>query len=100
MVKIRAHRGLCETCRNDPTCTYPRNSGQPVLQCLDFEGFVAAPAKTISRNGSHGSNSRFQSNLEGKYTGKYMGLCRTCENRGVCTFPKPEGGIWHCDEYR
>jgi NADH-quinone oxidoreductase subunit E len=31
--------------------------------------------------------------------GKYKGLCLNCANRETCTFPKPEGGVWHCDEY-
>jgi hypothetical protein len=28
------------------------------------------------------------------------GLCSICEGREVCAFPKPEGGVWHCEEYR
>jgi (2Fe-2S) ferredoxin/predicted RNA-binding Zn-ribbon protein involved in translation (DUF1610 family) len=31
--------------------------------------------------------------------GKYRGLCLNCAKREFCTFPKPEGGVWHCDEY-
>jgi hypothetical protein len=34
---IGIYRGLCSTCRNDPTCTYPRNSGRPVTQCEEIE---------------------------------------------------------------
>ena len=30
----------------------------------------------------------------------YRGLCSLCENRTTCTYPKPEGGVWHCEEYR
>ncbi len=28
------------------------------------------------------------------------GLCSICEGREACTFVKPEGGVWHCEEYR
>ena len=28
------------------------------------------------------------------------GLCCTCEDCRVCKYPKPEGGVWHCEEYR
>jgi hypothetical protein len=28
------------------------------------------------------------------------GLCVNCDNRHTCTFPKPEEGVWHCEEYR
>jgi len=31
---------------------------------------------------------------------KHTGLCSICENRPACAFPKPEGGVWHCEEYR
>jgi hypothetical protein len=27
------------------------------------------------------------------------GLCAHCDKRETCTLPKPEGGVWHCDEY-
>jgi hypothetical protein len=30
---------------------------------------------------------------------KLTGLCMNCENRRVCTHPKPEGGVWHCENY-
>jgi hypothetical protein len=30
---------------------------------------------------------------------KYPGICSTCANRETCTFPKPEGGVWQCEEY-
>ena len=28
-----------------------------------------------------------------------MGLCRNCANRRICIYPKPPGGVWHCEEY-
>lgn len=28
------------------------------------------------------------------------GLCVNCENRHTCEFVKPNGGVWHCEEYR
>jgi hypothetical protein len=32
--------------------------------------------------------------------GAYRGLCANCSNRHHCTIAKPEGDIWHCEEYR
>ncbi len=32
--------------------------------------------------------------------GRSLGLCMNCENRFSCTFPVPEGGVWHCEEYK
>jgi len=28
------------------------------------------------------------------------GLCSYCEEYATCTYPKLEGGVWHCEEYR
>jgi hypothetical protein len=28
------------------------------------------------------------------------GLCMNCEARDYCRIRKPEGGIWHCEEYK
>lgn len=27
------------------------------------------------------------------------GLCQNCSRRHTCDLPKPEGGVWRCDEY-
>lgn len=102
MPKISARRGLCSTCKNDPTCTYPRDSGRPVMQCEEFEGELLRPPETAGRNSSpsHNLGFRLPSSSEGKHSNKYLGLCRICDDRETCTFPKLEGGVWHCDEYR
>jgi hypothetical protein len=31
--------------------------------------------------------------------GEFEGLCVNCANRETCLVPKPEGGVWHCEEY-
>lgn len=31
---------------------------------------------------------------------RMTGLCMNCDNRFTCAFPVPEGGVWHCEEYR
>jgi hypothetical protein len=28
------------------------------------------------------------------------GLCMNCDVRDTCTFTKPEGGVWFCEEYQ
>ena len=32
-------------------------------------------------------------------TGVLRGLCVNCDLRRDCTYPKPPGGVWNCDEY-
>ncbi|MHC4942009.1 MAG: hypothetical protein ACYTG7_03225 [Planctomycetota bacterium] len=29
----------------------------------------------------------------------FKGLCMNCAHREICLYPKPEGGVWHCEEY-
>ncbi len=31
---------------------------------------------------------------------RYKGLCGNCDSRESCMYPKPEGGVWHCEEYQ
>lgn len=31
---------------------------------------------------------------------RFKGLCMNCDNRFDCLLPRPEGGVWHCEEYR
>jgi len=32
--------------------------------------------------------------------GRVPGLCANCEERDSCRFPRPQGGVWRCEEYR
>jgi hypothetical protein len=40
-----------------------------------------------------------KSRVEEKDSGQYKGLCRNCKKQKTCLIPKPEGGIWHCEDY-
>jgi len=31
--------------------------------------------------------------------GKYEDLCSSCEKRESCSYPRPVGGVWHCEGY-
>jgi hypothetical protein len=98
MATISIYRGLCSTCRNDPTCTYPRDPKRPVTQCEEFDGELSAPRNPTERSDPPFGSFELRSRWEEKH--KYAGLCIICDNREICTFPRPEGGVWHCGEYR
>jgi hypothetical protein len=85
----KEYRGLCSSCRNAPTCTYPRDPDQAVVQCEEFEGYEPLQRRAPSQTSA----------AQPEDSGKYKGLCVNCKNREHCTFPKPEGGVWHCEEY-
>ncbi len=84
-------KGLCSTCINAENCVFPRDAERPIMHCDEFVGMeksltVAAPRKVAV------------SQPEDEV--KYKGLCRNCEERFTCTYPKPAGGVWRCEEYR
>jgi hypothetical protein len=91
------HSGLCFSCRNALTCTFLKNPHEAVLQCDEFDGLESflRPKKL-----SHQNIMDFKSNPRKEDADGYKGLCCICEDRESCTYPKPEGGVWHCEEYR
>jgi len=85
--------GLCATCVNEPDCTFPRSVDHPVLTCDEFEGAVDVMPRPVVESAQQAE--RFAvANREW-----FPGLCMTCEKRETCTFPKPEGGVFNCDEF-
>jgi hypothetical protein len=84
------YKGLCSTCKNASTCTFPRDVNRPVMHCDEFDGYEGPKTKVIPR---------LKPEVDTDET-VLKGLCRNCEERHHCTYPKPAGGVWHCDEYR
>ena len=87
----RGCRDLCSTCSHAETCGTRSTPQRPIFFCELFEVFapppVVAPAAAREPAPRHDA-------------GEYKGLCVNCEHRSTCTLPRPEGGIWHCEEYR
>jgi hypothetical protein len=85
--------GLCTTCVNELDCTFPRSLERPLLRCEEFVGAAdVRPSVTVP---DPQPNTLFAvANREW-----FPGLCMTCEKLPVCTFPKPEGGVFNCDEF-
>lgn len=89
----RPYRDLCTTCNHAGTCASRRTSGQAVFFCEEFDASVpaaspAAPSRTAG------------SPKAARPAGRQAGLCVNCQAHEGCALPKPEGGIWHCEEYR
>lgn len=93
MLDTKAARGVCSACKHDRDCVYQATSFGVILQCEEFEpGFPAqAPRRSSAQPRALFSNAMD--------TDGYAGLCPSCENRLSCTYTRPEGGVWHCDEY-
>jgi hypothetical protein len=88
--------GLCMSCKNASSCTFPRDPTRPAFYCEEFE--VATTASTMSFGEDRGLVTG--SDASDEDSEEFIGLCSDCEVRRDCTFPKPEGGIWCCEEYR
>jgi len=50
------------------------------------------------RNGQC-ANSRSRSHDKDKDSRLNKGLCMNCAHRDTCLLPRPESGVWHCEEY-
>ncbi len=90
--------GLCRTCNHSPTCTLPRCEHRPVMFCEEFDGVVRATT-TMAMTRRPPPAGQDQGICETGHPSKYRGLCRTCEHREDCAFPRAEGGVWRCEEF-
>ena len=95
--KNMEYRSLCSNCKNAADCTFQKNRQKPSLYCEEFEIDIYPSAKIA---GKEKSSSTASVDAEDNDSGKFIGLCSNCDNRRTCAFPKPEGGIWHCEDYQ
>lgn len=94
--QIHIGAGLCHTCVKAPDCTFPRDSSRPVRSCDEFEGADGPRSERVPRIVAP---SIFPlSGAPERGAAELKGLCVQCARRHTCAYPKPAGGVWHCDE--
>ena len=98
VAKLARFRGLCATCKHALTCTFPRNENRPVMFCEEFEGYDTRSTGPMPPQASVHSASQTPS-VSASQDPTLKGLCVSCARRDTCTFPKPEGGVWQCEEF-
>lgn len=84
---------LCTTGANEPDRTFHRFVDRPLMFCIELDGVVEAQPR-FSAEGLPATER-----LAVFDRVRFRGLCMTCEKRETCTFPKPEGGVFHCEEF-
>ena len=84
--------GLCTTCVHEPTCTFTRKAGVPVMDCLEFDGETRVEVPKPRSAPSSSAHAAEPPRRE-------PGLCSWCENKPTCAFPKSVGGVWFCEEF-
>jgi len=91
--------GLCVTCNNLAACIHREHRDLPVWQCEEFDDSdLTMESQT---NDGNSPNIDEEESLSANYKNStlFIGLCSNCKSRKSCTHPKPEGGIWRCEEY-
>jgi hypothetical protein len=87
---------LCSTCVHAQDCMYHNDVDTPIWECQEYERYEPSvqPSLKAVRSSSQKRNIYQDDSVVCK------GLCQTCAYREVCTYPHPEAGVWHCEEYR
>jgi hypothetical protein len=91
-------RGLCVTCNHAPTCTYAAGAQQPTMLCELFDDFVATPPAAAMSPAVQAARDDADPGSPAARPSK--GLCANCDLSASCALPRPESGVWHCEEYR
>ena len=96
--EINGTGGLCSTCNNAPNCFHRARRG-PALFCELFDGYAPPAERAQSEQAPRSADSSSARRATDEESPKYTGLCVNCDHRQTCTHPKPEGGVWHCEDY-
>jgi hypothetical protein len=104
--------GLCSTCNNIADCGYRLARGFDALFCESFDNYTPPSVKPVEPSPEFQADKGTENDKAGKPvqrpqprtddedpSDKLKGLCINCEHRKDCCLPRPEGGVWHCEEY-
>jgi hypothetical protein len=86
--------GLCATCNNATHCVYRKRRGIDAIYCEMFDGY-ALPSAVRGK----GVAPVIVTAPDMALSTEFKGLCVNCAHRDDCKLPRPEGGVWHCEEY-
>ena len=91
--------GLCSTCNNFSTCLFRAKRGFDAVYCENYDDQYISDSGDDSRDLNTANTDKAESDF-GDSAAPLKGLCVNCADRDCCTLPKPESGVWHCEEYR
>jgi len=94
--KVAVLAGLCRDCLKADECTFPRHPDHPVRSCDEFEG--ANPPRSAPTPLVIAACVFPLEHKSDKTATDLKGLCAQCARRLTCAYPKPGGGVWHCEE--
>jgi hypothetical protein len=86
--------GLCLTCNNADTCVYRERRGADATYCEMFDDYVS-----LNGRGSSKAALTVAATEAASGSAETKGLCLNCAHHDGCRLPRPETGVWHCEEY-
>ena len=89
-------KNLCVNCKYKQNCNYRKQTKENIIFCEEYE--IEKIPSLKSRHKKESEQSGKSNTAENKKL-RFNGLCINCANRFNCTHPKPEGGVWHCEDY-
>ncbi len=98
--KPQTYQGLCATCIYAPECAGARNVEAPVVHCEQFDDRVSVSLEPVGSQFTLRTRTEAQVKPAAEGEPELKGLCVNCDNRKICRIPKPESGVWYCEEYR
>ena len=96
----KRYLGLCSYCKSELNCMFIRDPKRPICQCEEFEEITYVSIRVQNQKNISSKNSSKNPFPREDLLHSYKGLCSNCDERATCVYPKPEGGVWRCDEYR
>lgn len=86
-------QGICLTCAHFTRCVLRSAdcSTEGIQYCEEYQTVCLAPVVL--------TNEKPKKMLRQAPSG-ILGLCSDCNHYPYCSFPKPEAGVWHCEDYQ
>jgi hypothetical protein len=87
-------QGICLTCAHFTQCVLRSVdcSTKGIQYCEEYQTVCLAPVVVTDKKSSKRTMKFTASGI--------LGLCCDCNHYSYCNFPKPEAGVWHCEEYQ
>ncbi len=91
VITINESTGICSTCIHAEHCSTRKSFKGKILHCEEFDDYIPQTLPDKKKTN--------KKELPVQYA-PVKGLCQNCDQLGTCVLPKPEGGVWFCNEYQ
>lgn len=98
---VGEYLGICSTCNHAPDCAHRiKNAAVAIWECENYDDYVRLNGTFVGGDpGPAAAPQKSPPRGDDAVLVELRGLCRNCAAREYCSFPRPESGVWHCEEY-